>query len=44
MMIGYIPEKEKDEENNNQMYIITEIAAAESIEGLDYNTPKAKDK
>ena len=29
---------------DNQMYICTEIAAAESIRELNYETPKAKQK
>ena len=43
MMTGYIPDNgtDKDKEDN-QMYICTEIAAAESISGLNYETPKAK--
>lgn len=35
------PDKEKDKEKDNQLYICTEIAAAESIQGLEYDTPKA---
>ena len=35
------PDNEKDKEKDNQLYICTEIAAAESIQGLGYDTPKA---
>ena len=43
MMTGYIPNTDKDNDDN-QMYICTEIAAAESISGLNYETPKAKQR
>lgn len=43
MMIGYIPNvKDDDNSDDDQMFICTEIAAAESIEGLGYEAPKAK--
>ena len=42
-MTGYTPDvKDNDNTDDNQMFICTEIAAAESIDGLDYKTPKAK--